>query len=490
MLRVLHGKFQTDAVRIFVTAWLIYAVFWNPWLHSSMTWNFLDAAVSFVDTGRWEMVHPHFYDGKDTVTVNGRVVSAHPPGVALLVIPLYGFWRVTVGPVDTPDEFQAFNAVLVLVVGATVASLIVVQVLWLTGWLGAGRRGQLLTAALVAFGTPNFFLGTVLLKESFAALAVLTAFRLALAPGKSWRLATAGCSAGMATLFALQSGLIGPLLLALVGGRNGVKRGAVFFLGFMPVVVLLGVYNWWLFGRPWRSGYFYAGDVLHPSFLMPKLGVLLDLLAGPHGGLFLYSPFLLLACVGIGVAWRIGRRGEAVVAVLFMVSLWLGVGAHHSEYGDQATFGTNLGHRMLYPAVPLFAGFAGYYLERVGRNALLLVAVPSVICGYLSAQAGVISDPGLFTYALKTWISGTGMGVFFKEALPTWLGFETLHTVVSRPDVSAGDLLRLLPTPVGAVLIRNQLILLVADLAVLSGLAWCFRRLWGSSREGEHRASP
>src|SRR5213594_2182381 len=479
MLRVLHEKFQDDAVRIFVTAWLIYAAFWNPWLQSSMTYNFLDAAVSFVDTGRWEMAHPHFYDGKDTVTVNGRVVSAHPPGVALLVIPLYGFWRVTVGPVDTPDEFQAFNAVLVLVVGATVSSLIVVQVWWLTGWLGAGRRGQLLTAALVAFGTPNFFLGTVLLKESFAALAVLTAFRLALATGKSWRLATAGCSAGMATLFALQSGLIGPLLLALVGGRNGVKRGAVFFLGFMPVVVLLGVYNWWLFGRPWRSGYFYAGDVLHPSFLMPKLGVLLDLLAGPHGGLFLYSPFLLLACVGIGVAWRIGRRGEAVVAVLLMVGLWLGVGAHQSEYGERATFATNLGHRMLYPAVPLFAGFAGYYLERSGRNVLLLVAVPSVICGYLSAQAGVISDPGLFTYALKTWISGTGMGVFFKEALPTWLGFETLHTVVSRPDVSAGDLLRLLPTPVGSVLMRNQLILLVADLAVLSGLAWCFRRLWG-----------
>ena len=364
MLRVLHGKFQTDAVRIFVTAWLIYAVFWNPWLHSSMTWNFLDAAVSFVDTGRWEMVHPHFYDGKDTVTVNGRVVSAHPPGVAVLVIPLYGFWRVIVGPVDTPEAFQAFNAVLVLVVGATVSSLIVVQVWWLTGWLGAGRRGQLLTAALVAFGTPNFFLGTVLFKESFAALAVLTAFRLALAPGKSWRMAAAGSSAGAATLFALQSGLIGPLLLALVGARHGAKRGAVFFLGFMPVVVLLGVYNWWLFGQPWRSGYFYAGNVTHPSFVMPKLGVLLDLLAGPHGGSFLYSPFLFLACAGIGVAWRIGRRGEAVVAVLLMVGLWLGVGAHQSEYGERATFATNLGHRMLYPAVPLFAGFAGYYLER------------------------------------------------------------------------------------------------------------------------------
>src|SRR5437660_12766473 len=139
---------------------------------------------------------------------------------------------------------------------------------------------------------------------------------------------------------------------------------------------------------------------------MPKLGVLLGLLAGPHGGLFLYSPFLLLACVGIGVAWRIGRQGEAVVAVLFMVSLWLGVGAHHSEYGDQATFATNLGHRMLYPAVPLFAGFAGYYLERSGRNALLFISVPAEISGYLHAQDGIIAEQGLFNYSLKTWITG------------------------------------------------------------------------------------
>jgi hypothetical protein len=484
MLRALQGKLQTDALRVFWTAWLIYAAFWNPWLQSSMTYNFLDAAVSFVDTGRWEMTHAYLYRGYDTVTVNGRVVSAHPPGVAVLLIPLYGLWRNTVGPVDTPEEFQVFNAALVLVLCASIAALIVVQVFWLTGWLGAGRRGQLLTAALVAFGTPNFFLGTVLFKESFAALAVLTAFRLALVPGGGWRMAAAGGAAGSATVFALQCGLIWPLLLALVGWREGAKRGVVFLLGLMPAVILLGIYNWWLFGQPWRSGYFYAGDATHPSFLLPKAGVLLDLLAGPHGGVFLYSPFLLLACAGVVVAWRTGRRGEAAVAVLFMVGLWLGVGAHQSEYSDQATHATNLGHRMLYPTVPLLAGFAGYYLDRLGGGALLLFAVPALFCGYLSAQAGVIPDPGLFTYAIKTWISGTGMGVLFKEALPVWLGLDTLHTVVSRPDVSARDLLYLLPTDEGLRLVRNQAFFFSVNLAVLGSLFWLIKKLWLSGTGG------
>src|SRR5437899_12046187 len=123
MLRVLHEKFQDDAVRIFVTAWLIYAAFWNPWLQSSMTYNFLDAAVSFVDTGRWEMAHSQFYEGKDTAVVHGRLVSGEPPGMAALVMPFYMGWRLLIGPVDTVEAFQAFNSVLALIIGTTASAL-------------------------------------------------------------------------------------------------------------------------------------------------------------------------------------------------------------------------------------------------------------------------------------------------------------------------------------------------------------------------------
>ena len=130
---------RTDAARIFLTAWLAYAAFWNPWLQSSMTANFLDAAVSFVDTGRWEMAHPQFYEGKDTATINGRVVSAEPPGTAVLIMPLYLGWRFLVGPVDTPEAFQTLNGALALAVGATTSALVAVQSAWLAGWLRTPR---------------------------------------------------------------------------------------------------------------------------------------------------------------------------------------------------------------------------------------------------------------------------------------------------------------------------------------------------------------
>ena len=54
---------RSDAGRIFVTALLVYVAFWNPRLQFSNTDNFVDAAVSLVDTGRWELVHGRLSDG-------------------------------------------------------------------------------------------------------------------------------------------------------------------------------------------------------------------------------------------------------------------------------------------------------------------------------------------------------------------------------------------------------------------------------------------
>jgi len=55
---------------------------------------------------------------------------------------------------------------------------------------------------------------------------------------------------------------------------------------------------------------------------------------------------------------------------------------------------------------------------------------------------------------------------------------DAVCLLVSRPDVSAGDLLRLLPTAEGARLAGNQLLLLGANLLVLGGIAWFLLRLW------------
>lgn len=90
---------STDGGRIFVCAWLAYVVFLNPRLQNSMTWNYLDAAVSFVQTGRWDLQYADLYFRVDTASVGSRVVSGMPPGPSFLVVPVYALWHAIAGPI-------------------------------------------------------------------------------------------------------------------------------------------------------------------------------------------------------------------------------------------------------------------------------------------------------------------------------------------------------------------------------------------------------
>ena len=358
--------------------------------------------------------------------------------------------------------------------------------------MGARRRGQLLTAFLVAFGAESFFLGTTLFKENIAALGVITAVRLAVGPGPCSRRFWAGAVVAAATAVAHTTGLMAFLLLLVVGLREGVRRAATFLLGCAPLALALGAYNTWLSGRPWQSEYFFLTATSAPRLVWPKGRILLDLLVGTEGGLILYSPFLLFAFVGLASAWRTGRRAETAVTVMFLCGLWLAASSWLSQFADEASFSFGLGPRMLFPAVPLLASFAGPVLERANRGPLLLAAIPSVFCGYLSAQAGFIptqSTSNSLSYAVKTWLSGTGMGVLFKEALPLWLGLDTLHTVVGRREVRVAGILRLLHRPEGLAVLRNQFLFLGLNLLTLGGVAWIINRVWRYAGLGQKPAS-
>ncbi len=446
------SAWRSDGARIFVTALLVYVAFWNPWLQFSNSDNFVDGAVSLVDTGRWELVHWRLYEGKDTATSRaGRVVPGVPFGTSLVIAPVYAVWRVAGGaPVEGWTGLETVNAVVVLLLCAPAMALTAVQVAWLAGWLGASRRGRVLAALLFALGTQAFQFGTMLTKESLTALALAMAVRLALVGGAGHR-AAAGALAGAAVLLT-HSVVLLPLLLGLV-------------------------YDTWLFGAPWRTSYS-AITGLQTRFVAPKPAIVADFLVGPRGGLFLYSPFLLTALAGLATAWRGARRAEAALTVTLLAALVVIGASWQSQFADRASWSHGLGARYLFPALPLLAAFTGVVLERLGRRALLLLAVPSLVCGYLGAQAGFAPVPNALPYALKTFVSGTGMGVLFKEALPVWTGLDTLHTVVARPDVSARDLLARLPTLEGLTLTLHQVLFFILNALALLGVSRLIARVW------------
>jgi hypothetical protein len=474
---VVTGPRAGDRGRLFLTAWLVYAVCLNPVLVNPMTWAALDAAASLVETGRWQVTHADLYGDMDVALSGSRKVPGPPPGLAALLVPVYAAWRAVGGAPETHADFVGFHVFATLVVAATVSALTAGEVAALAGWLGASRAGRLWAALLFALGTPAFLFATRLFKENLAALAVIVAFRLAVTPGDARRRALAGLVAGAAALVAYPAGLVGAGLALVIAARDGRRALVAFALGGLPPLAALAAYNAWLFGRPWRFAYStylnLPEAVATVGFRLPDADVLANSLLHQREGLLLYSPFLLLGVVGLAVAWRTGRRGPTAVVAALALALWGLSAAWLAQFPQSFT-----GARYLFPSVPLLAAFAAPVLERAGARLRWTFAVVSVSLTYLVVQAGHIADPAPLLYAAKTFLSGGGLPVLVKETLPGHLGIETLHTMLARPDVSAGDLVRMLATPAGWRLTLNHVLVGAVGVATFATIVGVVRWLW------------
>ena len=157
----------------------------------------------------------------------------------------------------------------------------------------------------------------------------------------------------------------------------------------------------------------------------------------------------------------------------FALVLWLLSAAWLARFPTAFT-----GARYLFAAVPLLAAFAGPALERAGAGVRWTLGAASIGMTYLAVQAGHIPDPAPLVYAAKTFVSGAGLPVLFKEMLPAWLGLETLHTMVSRSDVSARDVVVILATPAGWRLALDQALVEALAVAVFTVVAAVIHRLW------------
>ena len=451
---------NADRGRLLLTALLVYALFVNPALTNPMTWSALDAAGALVETGRWHVMHADLYGDMDIALSGTRKVAGPPPGLAILLVPVYAVWRAVAGVVDTTARFEAFHVF---------------------ARLGASRRGRLWAALLFAFGTPAFLFAVRLFKENVAALVVIVAFRLAMTVVTPRGRGLAGLLAGLAAIVAYPAGLIAIGLAAVIAARDGRRGLADFVLGWLPPLVGLALYNAWFFGRPWRFAYssYINLPEAAPSvgFTLPDFTVLLNSLVHQREGLLLYSPFLILAVGGLVGAWRAGRRIAVATVVVFTVLLWAVSAAWLARFPSSFT-----GARYLFAAVPLLAAFAAPALERSsaavrwprggGAGALTSLTVP----------AGPIADPAPLVYSLKTFVSGFGVPVLFKETLPAAVGLETLHTMLARPDVTGRDLLALLATPAGWRLALDQMLVVAVTGAVVALVAVLIRRLWARPR--------
>jgi len=267
----------------------------------------------------------------------------------------------------------------------------------LLGAFGVGPRAALLATFGYGLGTSAFPYATVFYGQALAAALLVLAFeRLhALRRGDAARGWWCGVGAllGVAVLTELTA-LLPALWLVLYGLRTARGRGlALLHAGALPFALLLGAYNAACFGSPFATGYGFLGRFPEISrhgasgFGAPQLEALFGLTFSPFRGLFVYSPFLLLAVPGCRV---LGRRhpAEARLCLAVFAAQLILIAGWYDWRGGAA-----LGPRNLLVAIPfvvlpaaaaLQAAWSGELPRRICAG-LVIVSVTMMIAGVVSA---------------------------------------------------------------------------------------------------------
>jgi hypothetical protein len=372
-------------------------------------------AASIVDRGQLNIDPYAPYTG-DRAAYNGHFYSDKAPGSSLLAVPVYAFVKLTLYQGKTPylqllsasDEqradFLPRYLMTLLLVGLPAAVLGGLLFNFLA-YLGLGPRGRMALALGYGLGTIAFAFSTVFFGHQMVALLLFAAFYLlfkirrgTLSP---WHTLTAGALAGYAIITEYPTALlVGCLALYAFFPSRQWRSLALLAAGIAPSLVIAAVYNTLCFGAPLNQGYanlagpesFRVGQ--SQGFLgitAPHLDALWQTTLGPYRGIFLLSPFLLLAVPGF--VWLFRQRawrGEAWLWLGMVVVYFLFAISYYAWDG-----GYSLGPRHFIPSLTFLALPVALALKRRGwvRGLSLGLIALSIVIVTLATAVFPLNDP-------------------------------------------------------------------------------------------------
>ncbi len=396
---------RRSLVFLFLTLLALFAYCaprWNDWNQNSR----LSLVRSVVDYGTFRIDAYAAING-DFAYYQGHYYSDKPPGPALAGIVPYAALKLALsnpvadwvierlagsrsfsqtftegsiaGRTDTTSRDKILGALAriwlsVLLVAAPVALATCLFWLWVGQLIGRYWWSLGLTLAL-ALGTTMFPYSSLYYNHALTAALLFISFFLL----HRWRtnndrhsrrtLALVGFLLGFCLISQYETVLIaGPLALyALLGAGRRENLGRVLWLGLgaLPPLVALVVYDLVAFGTPWPIGYQYSILWLDRhsqgfmSLTYPHLEALWGLTFSPFRGLFLLSPFLLLALPGFYFGLkRPGYRLEAGLSLWASLSFFL-FNASSVMWSGGHTFGP----RYLVSCLPFLALGVGFFLR-------------------------------------------------------------------------------------------------------------------------------
>jgi hypothetical protein len=399
--------------RVFFTCWIVYAVFWTPYIVRE---HF--PALALMERGALD-VTPYlgwtediFPGPKGGAYINNNPGASLTGAVPLLLLrPLLvrvDRWNRTLPrPAQAPLAANAelfdralaegrglfFLLVAFLTVALAMAPATAGAAAYLCSRLiaaGLPRAGAACVALLYALGTPALFRVGHLNHNLLVCDAGLTALLLLWDPQDrpliAGRAALAGGFAGYCVLCDY-SGVVVVAVAALYAWMRSAREAparrwqtlAAFAAGVLPGVAALAFYQAWAFGSLVRPSQHYMPPTAptaqgYRGFSWPSPALAWANFFDPRYGLFAYCPLLLLAFLAPlarRVRYRVPRR-EAAVLWLYFALFVLFCAANRYSWLQPST-----GFRYLAPVLPalaLFAAQAAQALPRWARRLLVALA--------------------------------------------------------------------------------------------------------------------
>jgi hypothetical protein len=323
----------------------------------------------------------------------GRAQSPYPPGQAFALLPWYvvGQFAGRHLPGVPPALRDAFSDFFLTGESAFFSALAAALSLYIFLELGIAPRISLLAAGILALATPLAAYSGWLYSEPVAAALLLAAAAMLFSTPQTPNISilrglSAGAFLGAAVWVRPTHVIAAPVFLAALlvrERRKGWSPAIALAAVAGTAVALLLLRNAYLHGNLLDFGYPAAaegGKALN-TFQTPLATGLVGFLVSPGKSIFLFSPPILLAMLGLPQLWR-RDRGLAVVAALTPLVYLLFFATYTQWEG-----GYCYGPRYLVPALALLGLGIGPALE-AGSRSVRLLAVAVFVGGFLVQAVG------------------------------------------------------------------------------------------------------
>ena len=422
----IYKSYPTES-RLFITVWIIYLFHLAP-VPAANENRYLDLVRSLVDEGRFA-IDTYHHNTLDKSYYDGHYYAGAAPGPAIIAIPFYLIFKGITGLMpampfsqydadqyirsflkagQAPDgfitsypfgEFVLLHMLLSAFVTGLSTALTAVMAYRCAWHLTRDEYAGLLIAFAISIGSICFFYAVRLYGHNISMFFLFSSFTLIHPWSGRDRLSPlilvlSGLLAGTAVIMDYTAGPITGFLIGYMLWQSPRKNWAFPIAGVLvPTLFMMG-YHYVCFGHPFTTPYSLPTD---PSgygshaeyqaglggFSLPGASRVWDLTFGMYRGIFVYTPVLLAALVGL--IYRVRQKDRVVwlfILGIFVVQI-LFTAAMRYWYG-----GWDFGPRYLVPMIPfVLLGLATEFVLRWKRLLLMLLGI-SVLINWTGVQYG------------------------------------------------------------------------------------------------------